>query len=313
MVSVTTADFTGGTTEEHTPSSPSPNGTVPLRTVAIVGFAEASRDRANQEPPTTEIWGLNRCYTILRRWDRWFEMHDGETVAGQNGLREAGYAEVLRQSKAPVYMLEPDSTIPTAVLYPKVEICAAYLDYFTSSIAYMIALAVYEHNILKQPIGVLKFFGVEMSSFSEYAYQRSCMEFWLGLAMGCGIKVAFPSTSPVLRAPSYGSRNRAETVSLQAMAQDRVRACNEFNIKVQADVNHTMGRFEELKRVKDKLDREEYLKRAQLLQLHIAELTSNLNGNLGALREAHTWFAALNGHQKVTDEPMPVAISGYKV
>ena len=35
------------------------------RIIAIVGFAETSRDQVKAEPDTTEIWSLNRCYTFL--------------------------------------------------------------------------------------------------------------------------------------------------------------------------------------------------------------------------------------------------------
>jgi len=67
-------------------------------------------------------------------------------------------------------------------------------DYFTSSIAYMIAYAIYtgakEINI----------YGVDMEQDSEYRYQRPCLAYWLGFAKAKGIKT---TVSTVLADPPF--------------------------------------------------------------------------------------------------------------
>jgi len=56
-------------------------------------------------------------------------------------------------------------------------------NYFTSSISYMVAYAIYtgakEINI----------FGVDMEEATEYAYQRPCLAYWVGFAQAKDVRV----------------------------------------------------------------------------------------------------------------------------
>jgi hypothetical protein len=56
-------------------------------------------------------------------------------------------------------------------------------DYFSNTVDYAIALAIYKGYT---EIGL---YGINMMRCSEYAYQKAGVEFWIGQAMGRGIKV----------------------------------------------------------------------------------------------------------------------------
>lgn len=56
-------------------------------------------------------------------------------------------------------------------------------DYFSNTVDYAIALAIYKGYT---EIGL---YGINMLRGSEYAYQKAGVEFWIGQAMGRGIKV----------------------------------------------------------------------------------------------------------------------------
>jgi hypothetical protein len=80
--------------------------------------------------------------------------------------------------------------------------CSAELDwngYFTNSISYMIALAIYEKY---EEIGI---YGVDMATGGfdtpngEYAHQRPSCEYYIGIAVGRNIKVTVPSSADLLK------------------------------------------------------------------------------------------------------------------
>ena len=57
-------------------------------------------------------------------------------------------------------------------------------DYFSNSVDYALALAIY------QGFTEVSLYGINMLFGSEYAYQKAGVEFWIGQAMGRGIKVS---------------------------------------------------------------------------------------------------------------------------
>ena len=56
-------------------------------------------------------------------------------------------------------------------------------DYFSNTVDYALALAIYRN------FAEIGLYGVNMSNNTEYAYQKPGVEFWIGQAMGRGIKV----------------------------------------------------------------------------------------------------------------------------
>ncbi len=195
--------------------------------VAIVGFAD-SRDQAPFNDDSFEIWGLNSLFEMIPRYDRWFEIHDRRMYNMDTdksvglGLTRDGrpYVEGLAKLNGPVYMVADYPDIPNCVRYPLEEMitefdpqkrrmewkepfkCSAELDwngYFTNSISYMIALAIYEKY---EDIGI---YGVDMATGGldtpngEYAHQRPSCEYYMGIAVGRGIRLTVPSTADLLK------------------------------------------------------------------------------------------------------------------
>ncbi len=169
--------------------------------IAIVGAAFSSRTLAPYDDPAWEVWGLNTSYTWQPRWDRWFDIHDPETIKGSN----PGHWEWLAKQSTPVYMQKQVDEIPASVEYPLDMIRDLYGDYLTNSISYMVALA-----ISHQPhtIGI---WGVDMAQDntkreqSEYAHQRPSCEYFVGIARGLGIEVIIAPESDLLKtAHVYG-------------------------------------------------------------------------------------------------------------
>lgn len=307
------------------------------RIICISGFADSSRDMANRLPKDVEIWGLNRCYTYLKRWDRHYEVHEKELTSGQTGQREGDYFERLTKTGMPIYMQHPDPALPHAKQLPTQEMIAHFeRDYFTTSIAYMIAHAVYEHD-LGDTIKELKMFGVDMSAYSEYSFQRPCVEYWLGVAEGRGIKVTIPNVSPVLKAVTNYGRHGERVLWTQA--SERM-AMHKGNIaQLGANVQATVGAAQEYTRVDSPIklmqqineeisvDVIKHLKKDELvafmvefyvaaeqsdakmtarhqeLQNALPQVQADLNAAMGAQRECQHFLTSFGAPQSEAEEP----------
>lgn len=208
---------------ERQPSDP------PRKKVAVIGFSSSSRDMAPWFDPDWELWGMNQGYEHFRRKpDRWFELHDKEH---QPDASVPTYLDDLTTLGCPIYMLEVDISIPRSVRYPLENVLKMGPRYFTSTAAYMVGLAI---TLGVEEIGL---YGVDCSVGSEYEYQKPCLEWWMGVAAGRGIRVTVPETSALLKAPFlYGyepSREwpRSASVSLSfldARIADRKVMSNEI-------------------------------------------------------------------------------------
>jgi len=160
--------------------------------VAIVGFAPSSRLLAPFGNSQWEIWGLNDGYHDLPRWDRWFQLHSPRIISGS--VRDRNHWDWLKAQTKPIYMREALPEVPASVRYPLEDITAQFGRYFTNSISWMIALAIHEGA---EDIGI---YGVDMATGSEYGDQRPSCEYFLGLALGTGIRIHVPPQSELLKA-----------------------------------------------------------------------------------------------------------------
>ena len=171
-------------------------------------------------------------HEFIPRYDRWFQVHPAEwkqeeriSRAAKTGDkihekdldafgRNERHVKFLRECDQPLYMLNIDTKwgpFPNAIEYPLAEIeeklgipwsNRKYL-YSTSSPSYMIALAIHEH-LKGDSVEEILMAGIELSIGTEYFWQRPCMEYYLGMATGLGIKVTMPPMGgSLLRAPRY--------------------------------------------------------------------------------------------------------------
>lgn len=162
--------------------------------VAIVGYTP-TRVHAPYGDKDWEIWGLNDLFRFkdeVKRWTRWFEMHP-DMPSDKERITYAERIEGLAKMDCPVYMLEKHPEVPTSIRYPIEDAIEQFGNYFTNSISYMIALAIMEGF---EEIGV---WGVDMATDSEYGHQRPSCEYFLGIAVGRGIKVYVHPAADLLK------------------------------------------------------------------------------------------------------------------
>lgn len=173
-----------------------------MRKIAILGMAPSWKD-APFHDTSWEIWGLSRLYVLLPRWDKWFELHKLEEIcrtweqndaAAEKAARK-DYTQFLKDAANPVYLseLRPDM-VPAGQLYPVSDILAQFRPYFTSTVSWMIALAIHEG------VDEIGLWGVDMELSGEYSTQRPSCEYFIGIAEGRGIKVTVPESSGLLKA-----------------------------------------------------------------------------------------------------------------
>lgn len=170
-------------------------------TVAIVGFANTTRDLAPWEDEETEIWGLNEAYSIpfMKRWTRWFQLHTEVNFNREDNPNDPNHAQWLREKHGkPIYLQEKYEYIPDAVKYPLAEVIEAYGKYLTSSFAFMLALAMLEG------FERIEIYGFEMGTHTEYHYQKANAEYLIGLALGSGFEIYMPEQCSLCKGKMYG-------------------------------------------------------------------------------------------------------------
>lgn len=162
----------------------------PRRKVAIVGTAPSSRDLAPFKDPSWEIWVI-KLFNAVPRWDRWYEIHD--YTAGKARWPKEYLSFLATKHGKPVFTQGTVPEIPDSVPFPKDELLAKFPRYFTNSISWMIAHALHEG------VNEIGLWGVDMAQASEYAHQRPCVEYFLGLAQGLGVSIHVPQQSDIMK------------------------------------------------------------------------------------------------------------------
>jgi len=149
-----------------------------------------------------EIWGVSPVVTYeqCKRWDVLFELH----TSGYWSRKDI--TERLAKVDVPLYMLHKQKQFKTSVEYPLDDILQ-YGRYHTTTISYMLALALHSFKTTGKPYH-LAMFGVHMESDEEYQRQRPCVEHWIGQLMGAGVDVFIPPGGAILTAHGlYGYEN----------------------------------------------------------------------------------------------------------
>lgn len=168
------------------------------RRVAIVGGGRTRR-LAPFADPTWEIWGFSSRAWRYPRITRWFEIHSLTDLRQQLSWRKPGrrsfrgYLRFMARLPCPVYMQEPHPQIPTSVPFPVEEVLERFGPCFTSTVSYMVALAIIEG------VAEVGLWGIEAKG-QEYAYQRPALRYLLGEARRAGIRITLPPRS-TLRVP----------------------------------------------------------------------------------------------------------------
>lgn len=184
--------------------------------LALVGSAPSSVGLAPYDEPSWTIWGCSPgAHSSLRRVDAFFELHRFDPGD------PAWYPEYLtwmRALECPLYMIEPSDAFPNAVAYPKDAILGRFgRNFFTSSLAWMLALAITEVENTPEPeIGL---WGVDMAASEEYGHQKPGCLYFIEKARELGIKVTIPPQSDLGNPlPLYGL-GEAHPMRIKLMAR----------------------------------------------------------------------------------------------
>ena len=178
-----------------------------MKTVAIIGSHSDTRDNFDWEREDCDVWVFNEAVKgdWCKRSDAVFQMHQPTIWRASTNRNDPKHYEWLQQQDNPtIWMIDKFEDVPKSEKYPLEGVLAMVprFGYFTSSVAYAIALAIY------QQYDRIEVYGVEMATGTEYAHQRVGVAFWLGVAVGKGIDVEH-YTRQFWEAPLYGYEGNA--------------------------------------------------------------------------------------------------------
>lgn len=172
-----------------------------MKSVAIVGGAEATAQFAPFNDPEWEIWGLAWHTASLERIDLLFDIHDPGFKAEApyrlhyNSHKNQRYIDKVNASGIPV-MCDPKALGPfkNGIAYPLDEVRAALpqRDFLECTVSYMIALAILRGA---KRIGL---WGCHFTGKEEYQYQLPSATWLLGYAEAIGIEVVIGPGGPLL-------------------------------------------------------------------------------------------------------------------
>jgi hypothetical protein len=157
-------------------------------TVAIIGSHPRTRGEFDFDRTDCDIWVFNEAVSgtqWCKRADAVFQMHAEAIWRNPANRNDPEHLQWLQtQTGTVVYMQEQYSDVPRAIKFPIDEIVDKFhIRYFTSSVAYALALAC--HLNYKR----IELYGAEMETNTEYQFQRDGVALWLGVACGLGIEL----------------------------------------------------------------------------------------------------------------------------
>lgn len=149
------------------------------RKVCIIGTTPSAAE-APYDDESWEIWGVSTREEWVTRATRWFELHSFETEDD----------EWVADWKKKLERWTKDCELYDLSLYPIEEVKQWFGTYFlTSTVAWMIALAIYENEDVKdvERISDLMLWGVDLEHGDEYRDQRAGVKHFIELAKFAGI------------------------------------------------------------------------------------------------------------------------------
>lgn len=238
-----------------------PQGRKPL---CIIGTATSSADAPYDlkidDDYMYDIWGINTALVKedVKRLDICFEMHP------KRYWGKLPVLERLNNFKKPVYMQDHYKDIPNSKPYPREAIKEKYQwepmgekFYATNTIVYMFLMA------LEEGYTDISLYGIHMSHNTEYAYQRACVSWALGIVHGyilCGkkYKITIPEESALLKAEyEYGYEEPTRAMEyLQGRQAGMKKGIDEAQAQIknlQSSVDKTIGAQSEAKLMYEKM------------------------------------------------------------
>src|SRR3990167_9090526 len=146
-----------------------------------------------------EVWGING-FTNVFQCTRGFAMDDvrvQEARAKAGNIKIKNLLEAYKNHPGPIYTSHSHPDYPSLVEYPLEDVVnSCGRDYFNSTVAYPICLAIHERA---QSIAM---FGADYSFPDKHVAERgrACCEYWIGVASARGIKVGVAAGSTLMDA-----------------------------------------------------------------------------------------------------------------
>jgi hypothetical protein len=176
-----------------------------MRKLAICGSHPSTRALAPFDDPDFDIWVLNEAPLAewVKRWDACIQIHKREVYSAEKNWVNPKYWAWLQEAHGkPIYLQDIDPRVPDSVRYPLDEILATVpggqFHDIESGPSYALVLALY---LGYEEIHV---WGVELTSNTEYSYQLPDWKFWVGVALGMGVRLVLHSGEIHFKARLYG-------------------------------------------------------------------------------------------------------------
>jgi hypothetical protein len=136
------------------------------KSVVILGTGLSLSKFKTEEHSGSELWATGSAFDMLKNLNivsKYFCLHTGETIEFDG--------EIINQNN-----------------YPLKEIIDKYQSrFFTNSISYMIAFAIYSG------FKKITMYGVDLEVEGEYSFERPSVTYWIGFARGLSIEVNIAS------------------------------------------------------------------------------------------------------------------------
>lgn len=213
--------------------------------IALIGTAPSSRNLAPFNDPSWKIWACSAGnMNQLPRVDAWFEIHSN-LLWPENEHFGRPYVEWLKQQSFPVYM-QDQSLVSRATPLPMQELIDEFGPYFfTSSFAWMLAMA------MKMGAKEIALFGIDMASRDEYILQRPGAYYFFTEAKRRGIKIIAPNESDILQPPAlYGFSDSTpfgrKVAAREKELKDRIAGINQQINQLSQSKTYLEGALEDI-------------------------------------------------------------------
>jgi len=240
--------------------------------IAIIGFASSTRHYVPSDDPSWICTGLNQIYRHVPRVDVHFDIHSYWKEDNVAGTDHEGW---IRECGIPVYMADLYPEAPTGVRYPVERLIKKFgLDYFTSTVAFELAWAIdcFDREVEKQitalsvtptPAEVkvlyeqytIGIYGIDLIVGTEYDWQKSCVEFYIGQGCARGINFHIPPESALLKQMYRYGYEREPGTGLLKLSEltKRHQEIEEIKQKLFIQMHQLNGKIETLADLKAKM------------------------------------------------------------
>lgn len=187
--------------------------------------------------PDENCWGINNII-FERSVDIHFDMHHEGRMNEKQIERRKKVIKIAKELDIPVYACDtvPDSTY---MRYPIEAVMKEFrTGYFSNGICYMIALAVMDG------VTELNFYGVNhtrLKMLDEYTLQKPGVDYWLGVALGRGVKCnihgAHSEIGKTFNGRAYGY-DLSQDVMIKKYGRGKVISFDEYRNRVSGMTNN---------------------------------------------------------------------------